>query len=339
MLSKCEGEHGSDHGIRPGRRSVDRGLGRTILRERQPQLGGTSRESGTGASAPRPCRHCCCGCRHRCPCELLCPHRCLRNDEPPGCTGASPHDDDANRHEHDQRLESCKAPDNLPPPFRAQRPALDECGRDHDNGGRYHHLDGSPDHDDRSRDHDIDGRGNDHLDGSRANDDSTAPTTTTTAAATTTTAAAATTTTVATRASTAAPTTTSTTAPVTTTTSPHGPALLEPMKDFAIQPATLTPPVYNSLLSIAQRAGAKVISLDVSWSSYEPNGPAPAGEWTNLDAFVNDALARGLKLRFQLVGFPEWARDPGDPSGPRRPGSPRARPASSPAGRSSSPGS
>ena len=86
------------------------------------------------------------------------------------------------------------------------------------------------------------------------------------------------------------------------------------MKDFAIQPATLTPPEYNSLLSIAQRAGAKVISLDVSWSSYEPNGPAPAGEWTSLDAFVNDALGRGLKLRFQLVGFPEWARDPGEPS-------------------------
>ena len=88
----------------------------------------------------------------------------------------------------------------------------------------------------------------------------------------------------------------------------------EPMKDFAIQPATLTPPEYNSLLGIAQRAGAKVISLDVSWSSYEPNGPAPAGEWTSLDAFVNDALGRGLKLRFQLVGLPEWARDPGEPS-------------------------
>jgi hypothetical protein len=86
------------------------------------------------------------------------------------------------------------------------------------------------------------------------------------------------------------------------------------MKDFSIQPATLTPAEYNSLLGFAQRAGAKVISLDVSWSSYEPNGPAPAGEWANLDAFVNDALQRGMKLRFQLVGFPDWARDRSDPS-------------------------
>jgi hypothetical protein len=86
------------------------------------------------------------------------------------------------------------------------------------------------------------------------------------------------------------------------------------MKDFGIQPATLTPDEYNSLLGYAQRAGAKVISLDVSWSSYEPTGPAPAGEWTNLDAFVKDVVGRGMKLRFQLVGFPDWARDPGDPS-------------------------
>ena len=86
------------------------------------------------------------------------------------------------------------------------------------------------------------------------------------------------------------------------------------MKDFGIQPATLAPDEYNSLLGYAQRAGAKVISLDVSWSSYEPNGPAPAGEWTNLDAFVKDVVGRGMKLRFQLVGFPDWARDPGDPS-------------------------
>jgi hypothetical protein len=94
----------------------------------------------------------------------------------------------------------------------------------------------------------------------------------------------------------------------------HGRALAEPMKDFSIQPATLTPAEYNSLLGFAQRAGAKVISMDVSWSSYEPNGPAPAGEWSNLDAFVNDAGHRGMKLRFQLVGFPDWARDRGDPS-------------------------
>ena len=88
----------------------------------------------------------------------------------------------------------------------------------------------------------------------------------------------------------------------------------EPMKDFAIQPATLTPAEYNSLLDLAVRAGAKVISLDVTWSSYEPNGPSPQGEWTSLDAFVKDVVGRRLELRFQLVGFPNWARDAGDPS-------------------------
>jgi hypothetical protein len=86
------------------------------------------------------------------------------------------------------------------------------------------------------------------------------------------------------------------------------------MKDFAIQPATLTPGEYNSLLDFAQHAGAKVVSLDVTWSSYEPNGPAPQGEWASLDPFVKDAIGRGLKIRFQLVGFPDWARDAGDPS-------------------------
>jgi hypothetical protein len=86
------------------------------------------------------------------------------------------------------------------------------------------------------------------------------------------------------------------------------------MKDFGIQSASLTPAEYNSLLGFAQQAGAKVISLDVSWSAYEPNGPAPAGEWTALEAFVQDVRSRGMKLRFQLVGFPQWARDTGDPS-------------------------
>ena len=88
----------------------------------------------------------------------------------------------------------------------------------------------------------------------------------------------------------------------------------EPAKDFNIQGASLTPDQYNSLLDLAQHAGAKVISLDVSWSSYEPNGPASRGEWTQLDPFVNDVLRRGMQLRFQLVGFPDWARDAHDPN-------------------------
>jgi len=86
------------------------------------------------------------------------------------------------------------------------------------------------------------------------------------------------------------------------------------MKDFGLQPATLSADEYNSLLDLAQQAGAQVVSLDVNWAAYEPDGPAPAGEWTSLDGFVRDALGRGLKLRFQLVGLPDWARGSGEPS-------------------------
>ncbi len=45
----------------------------------------------------------------------------------------------------------------------------------------------------------------------------------------------------------------------------------------------------------------------------EPNGPAPANEWANLDAFVAAVRARGMQVRVQVYGFPDWARDSGDP--------------------------
>jgi hypothetical protein len=85
------------------------------------------------------------------------------------------------------------------------------------------------------------------------------------------------------------------------------------MKDLGMQPATLTPNQWDVLLNEAQSAGTKVISLGVSWSSYEPDGRAPAGEWTNLDAFVNDVRKRGMLIRFQLAQIPNWARSAGSP--------------------------
>ena len=111
-----------------------------------------------------------------------------------------------------------------------------------------------------------------------------------------------------------ASTTTQVPSPSTSTTVSSPVVSHEPMKDLGIQPATLTQSQWDVLLNIAQSAGAKVISFDLNWASYEPNGPAPSGEWTNLDSFVSDVRSRGLLIRIQIVGMPDWARSPGEPS-------------------------
>jgi hypothetical protein len=67
------------------------------------------------------------------------------------------------------------------------------------------------------------------------------------------------------------------------------------------------------LLDLAQAAGAEVISTSVNWAEIEQLGPAPTGEWGPLDRLVAAVRARHLELRFQLTGFPNWARDPGQP--------------------------
>jgi hypothetical protein len=87
-----------------------------------------------------------------------------------------------------------------------------------------------------------------------------------------------------------------------------------PLKDVNIQPGGYPPAKWNSLLNLAQNAGVSVISLDVNWAGYEPNGPGRSGEFSTLARFVKDVRSRGLELRFQVVGFPQWARDAGDPS-------------------------
>ena len=88
----------------------------------------------------------------------------------------------------------------------------------------------------------------------------------------------------------------------------------EPLKDLDIQPGDLGATEWNQLLDLAQKAGVSVIALDVNWAAYEPRGPARRYEFSELSRFVSDVLGRGLELRFQLVGFPQWARSPGDPS-------------------------
>ena len=88
----------------------------------------------------------------------------------------------------------------------------------------------------------------------------------------------------------------------------------EPLKDLDIQPGGLEATEWNQLLDLAQKAGVSVIALDVNWAAYEPSGPAPRYEFSELSRFASDVLGRGLELRFQLVGFPQWARSRGDPS-------------------------
>jgi hypothetical protein len=87
-----------------------------------------------------------------------------------------------------------------------------------------------------------------------------------------------------------------------------------PLKDLAIQPSLLTVPQWTSLLDLAEAAGSNVIEVGVNWAAYEPTGPAPAHEFSSLSAFVSAVRSRGMKVRFQLFGFPSWARDAGDPS-------------------------
>ena len=87
-----------------------------------------------------------------------------------------------------------------------------------------------------------------------------------------------------------------------------------PLKDLDIQPGGLEATEWNQLLDLAQKAGVSVIALDVNWAAYEPSGPAPRYEFSELSRFASDVLGRGLELRFQLVGFPQWARSRGDPT-------------------------
>lgn len=104
-------------------------------------------------------------------------------------------------------------------------------------------------------------------------------------------------------------TSTSTTLPATTAVTAAGHAV----KALGIQPATLSRAEFDSLLDTAHAAGTGSVAVGVSFASLEPTGPAPAGEWSTLDTFVGDAAARGMSVRLQLFGLPDWARTSGRP--------------------------
>ncbi|HEY3941380.1 MAG TPA: hypothetical protein VGL60_02750 [Acidimicrobiales bacterium] len=90
---------------------------------------------------------------------------------------------------------------------------------------------------------------------------------------------------------------------------------LAPIKDLGIQPALLTSSQWRSLLRLARRAGVGVVNVGVGWSGLEPDGPHLSGSvLAKLDSFVSDARRDHLAVRFQLTGFPQWARAAGDPS-------------------------
>ena len=96
-----------------------------------------------------------------------------------------------------------------------------------------------------------------------------------------------------------------------------------PLKDLAVEGQLLSVAPYTSLLNLAKSAKTNVITAGVAWSSLEPNGPAPANEWANLDAFVAAVRARGMQVRFQVYGFPDWAHDWVTRTCPRSSGWPR----------------
>lgn len=88
-----------------------------------------------------------------------------------------------------------------------------------------------------------------------------------------------------------------------------------PLKDVAIQPASLTPAQWGSLLDLAQRAGVGVVKVAMDWSAFEPSGPsADPYNWAAFKQFIGVVHARHMAVRFQIEGFPQWARDAGDPT-------------------------
>jgi hypothetical protein len=69
---------------------------------------------------------------------------------------------------------------------------------------------------------------------------------------------------------------------------------------------------------------AEVVRIGVGWSGvaprkppagFDPANPASSGyDWTNLDASVRDAAARGLRILLTVNSAPAWAEGPGRPA-------------------------
>lgn len=87
-----------------------------------------------------------------------------------------------------------------------------------------------------------------------------------------------------------------------------------PLVDLGVQAATgdparplLSQAEVEQLVARAVDAGASVVSTGVSWQMARPTR-AGGYDWSGLDRVVDAARARGLTVRVQLSGLPEWAR-------------------------------
>jgi hypothetical protein len=88
-----------------------------------------------------------------------------------------------------------------------------------------------------------------------------------------------------------------------------------PQLDLGVQAATGDPadPLRSKaevgrLIDLAVGAGATVISTAVDWSESRPTADGRY-DWSAVNRVVNLAEDRGLEVRVQLVGLPDWARD------------------------------
>lgn len=89
-----------------------------------------------------------------------------------------------------------------------------------------------------------------------------------------------------------------------------------PQIDLGVQSATrgghLAPSTVAGLVRSAERAGATIISTAASFRTLQLRERGDY-RWNRLDRTVRAARARGMQVRFQLVGLPQWARsDQGD---------------------------
>jgi hypothetical protein len=91
------------------------------------------------------------------------------------------------------------------------------------------------------------------------------------------------------------------------------PAPSIPELDLNIQPGDLSVSGTNTALTLAKSAGARVISVGVSWISLQGDSANQVIDWSSLDQLVQGANLLGMKARFVVFGIPTWARDPGAP--------------------------
>jgi hypothetical protein len=83
--------------------------------------------------------------------------------------------------------------------------------------------------------------------------------------------------------------------------------------DVNIQPASLSIEQLTTAVDRAQAVGASIITAGVNWRYLRPSADK-AYAWGPLDRLAAHARARDIRLRLQLAGLPDWARDRGRPS-------------------------